>query len=37
VFYRKQLTEEMDKAQVAAAQRDAREWLRRYRPVVNAA
>ncbi|MEE4213155.1 MAG: hypothetical protein V2I43_28245 [Parvularcula sp.] len=37
VFYRKQLTEEMDKNDVAAAQRDAREWLRKYRPVVSAA
>ena len=34
VFYRQQLTEEMDRRQVAAAQRDAREWLRKYRPVV---
>lgn len=36
-FYRRQLTEEMDPRQVAAAQRDAREWLRKYRPVVNSA
>ncbi|MEM9838499.1 MAG: hypothetical protein AAF830_05015 [Pseudomonadota bacterium] len=36
VFYRKQVTLEMDSRQVAAAQRDAREWLRKYRPVVQA-
>ena len=36
-FYRRQLTEEMDARQIAAAQRDAREWLRKYRPVVTSA
>lgn len=34
-FYRKQLTAEMDQRDVAAAQREAREWLRRFRPVVS--
>lgn len=33
-FYRKQLTLEMDPKDIAAAQRDAREWLRKYRPAV---
>lgn len=36
-FYRKQITEEMDARQVAAAQRDAREWLRKHRPAVGTA
>jgi len=36
-FYRKQITLEMDARQVAEAQREAREWLRRIRPVTNAA
>lgn len=36
-FYRKQLTVEMDQRQIAEAQREAREWLRQYRPVVSAA
>lgn len=36
-YYRQQVTAEMDKRQVAAAQREAREWLRRYRPVVSGA
>ena len=36
VFYRSQITLEMDSRQIAAAQRDAREWLRRHSPVVQA-
>ncbi|NNU16029.1 hypothetical protein HK107_06805 [Parvularcula sp. ZS-1/3] len=37
MFYRRQITEEMDSRQVAAAQRDAREWLRKHRPAVTPA
>lgn len=37
VFYRKQVTEEMDSRQIATAQREAREWLKRHRPVVSTA
>lgn len=35
VFYRRQLTEEMDQRSVAAALREAREWLRKHRPAVS--
>jgi TPR repeat protein len=37
MFHRRQLTEEMEPRQIAAAQRSAREWLRRHRPAVQAA
>jgi TPR repeat protein len=37
MFYRRQLTEEMEPRQIAAAQRLAREWLRKHRPAVDIA
>jgi TPR repeat protein len=37
MFYRRQLTDEMDPRQIAAAQRSAREWLRKHRPAINVA
>jgi TPR repeat protein len=37
VFYRKQLTAEMCSRDVASAQREAREWLRKHRPIMPSA